>query len=156
MIAVGFFVQCLEKQMADDLDIECMRPQLVIARLDDIAEDIDHLGIDLLAYVDLMLDQTDEMSLIGIDQQCIFHSALHDHGVKRAADIVRDAELICSGYGLCSVVGRDDDDGDLVCPAALMHDAQHLKAVHLRHIEIQQHKVDSLPAREYINRLLSA
>ena len=127
---------------------------LTVAELHHMTENSHHQVAVFLFFPDLVGNQIHQPLLVGIELQGIFHAVAHDKGVEGAADIVRNAHGVCLLNGLTGLIGRDHDDRDLVDPPEAVHLLQHLKAVHLRHIDVQQHQIhrqllfhqpDSLP-----------
>ena len=111
---------------------------LAVAELDDLAQDRDHhLGV-FLFFLDLARHQRGEPPLLGVELDRVENAAVDDARIERAADIVRDAQLVGVAHNGVGVLARDHDDGDVLDPVAAVHLAQHRKAVHDWHDDVQQ------------------
>ena len=130
-----------------------MLSALAVAELDDVAEDADHDIIVPLVAVDLVGDHAHQPLLVGVERERVLDAALNDERVEGTADVVGNAETVAAPDGLAVVVGGDHDDRDLVDPAELVHVLEHGKAVHLRHIDVEQHQVDVQILPEHPERL---
>ena len=142
LVAVGFQHQAPEEQLRQHPDMDNVLAALAVAELDDVAEDVDHQGVLPLFFIDLVGDHAHQLFLLGVEQGGVDHPAVDQQGVEGAGDEVGDAQVVgpldMGGRGL----GGDHDDRDILNPVVPVHDGQHLKAVHLRHDDVQQKQVD--------------
>ena len=154
VVGLRLLYQPAEQQLRYAADAADMVAALMVAELHHMAENSHHQVAVFLFFPDLVGHQMHQPLLVGIELQGIFHAAAHNKGVEGAADIVRNAHGVCLLNGLTSLIGGDHDDRDLVDPPEAVHLLQHLKAVHLQHIDVQQHQIhrqllfhqpDSLP-----------
>ena len=153
MIYVGLFAQPAQQHPGHGLHLEHVLSALAVAELDDVAEDADHDIIIPLIAVDLVGDHAHQPLLVGVERERVLDAALNDERVEGTADVVGNAETVAAPDGLAVVVGGDHDDRDLVDPAELVHALEHGKAVHLRHIDVEQHQVDVQILPEHPERL---
>ena len=138
VILVGFLRQPLQKALGQRADVQHVLAALAVAELDDLAQDRDHhLGV-FLFFLDLARHQRGEPPLLGVELDRVENAAVDDARIERAADIVRDAQLVGVAHNGVGVLARDHDDGDVLDPVAAVHLAQHRKAVHDRHDDVQQ------------------
>ena len=122
--------------------MEDVRAGLEVARFDDVAQDVDDGAVRLLALVDLLFGEVDEVLLARVERERVAHAPLRDRQVERAADVVRHAEVVGLLDERLVVLGRDDDDGDLLQPVAPLHHLEHAKAVEAGHVDVEQQKID--------------
>ena len=153
MIYVGLFAQPAQQHPGHGLHLEHVLSALAVAELDDVAEDADHDIIIPLVAVDLVGDHAHQPLLGGVERERVLDAALNDERVEGTADVVGNAETVAAPDGFAVVVGGDHDDRDLVDPAELVHVLEHGKAVHLRHIDVEQHQVDVQILPEHPERL---
>ena len=130
-----------------------MQAALAVAELDDMTEDADHDMAVLLVLIDLVGDHAHQPLLVGVEPERVFDAALDDVRVERTADVVGNAETVAALNGLAVVGGGDHDDRNLVDPAELVHVLEHGEAVHLRHIDVEQHQIDVHILLEHPERL---
>jgi len=142
MIYVGLFAQPAQQHPGHGLHLEHVLGALAVAELDDVAEDADHDIVVPLVAVDLVGDHAHQPLLVGVERERVLDAALDDERVEGTADVVGNAETVAALDGLVVVGGGDHDDRDLVDPAELVHVLEHGEAVHLRHIDVEQHQVD--------------
>ena len=113
-----------------------------------MAENLNHQVAVAFLLIDLLLYQIHQLFLLGIQQDGVHHPVVDDQRVKGAADKVGDAQLVgpldLGGAGF----GGNHDNGYVLNPLPLVHDHQHLEAVHFRHDNIQQNQ------RELVRALL--
>ena len=153
MIYVGLFAQPAQQHPGHGLHLEHVLGALAVAELDDVAEDADHDIVVPLVAVDLVGDHAHQPLLVGVERERVLDAALDDERVEGTADVVGNAETVAALDGLVVVGGGDHDDRDLVDPAELVHVLEHGKAVHLRHIDVEQHQVDVHILPEHAQRL---
>ena len=82
-------------------------------RFYDVREDRDHEVVVFLLLVKLFGDDIFKVALPGIQKHRVRDAAAHDRRVKRAADIVKRAQVVSALYVGGGVVGRDHDDGEM-------------------------------------------
>ena len=102
------------------------------------AEDGHHLLRVLLVAVRVIGHDVYELLLLGVQQDGIDDAAADDACGEGAVDVVRRAQLKGAVDIRAARLRRDHDGGDRLGPAAALHLLQHLKAVHLRHDDVQQ------------------
>ena len=142
VVLVGFLHQRVQQNVGGRLDVQHMHATLAVAELDDMAQNVDHRRVAFLFLVNLLRHKADEVLLLGVEHQRIDDAAAHDGHIERAADVVCRTEVIRAFDIAGCVLGRDHDDRDLVDPVIFVHHSQHVEAVHLRHHDVQQQKID--------------
>lgn len=153
MVYVGLFDQPAQQHPGHGLHLKHVLGALAVAELDDVAENADHdIAVPLIA-VDLVGDHAHQPLLVGVEPERVLDAALDDVRVERTADVVGNAETVAALDGLAVVGGGDHDDRNLVDPAELVHVLEHGKAVHLRHIDVEQHQIDVHILLEHPERL---
>ena len=153
MVYVGLFDQPAQQHPGHGLHLKHVLGALAVAELDDVAENADHdIAVPLVA-VDLVGDHAHQPLLVGVEPERVLDAALDDVRVERTADVVGNAETVAALNGLAVVGGGDHDDRNLVDPAELVHVLEHGKAVHLRHIDVEQHQIDVHILLEHPERL---
>ena len=70
--------------------------------------------------------------------------------VKRTADEIGHTELVGALNAGRGSLGRDHDYRDVANPVVTVHDREHVKTVHPRHHDIEQHQRDSTPKRPHL------
>ena len=142
VVAAGQLHQPVQQRLGDDADVPHMRAGLAVAELHDLAQHAyQHIGV-LFAGADLVGHHLHQPPLLGIQLDGVDHPAVDDLGVKGAADVIACAQLIRLADGFFRVVAGDHDHRHILDGVVGVHGAQHLKAVHDRHIDIQQHQRD--------------
>ena len=142
LITIGLLYQPVQKQVGQGADVQDMKPAFAVAELHHMAQDADHQHAVVLFFVHLISDKAGEPLLLSVQHEDILHPAQDHDALKRAADVVRYAQIVGAlnvGGVLCR---RNDDDRDLVQPCVVLHHPQHVKAVHARHHQIQQQQGD--------------
>ena len=114
-----------------------VRAGFEVARLDDVAQNVDDGAVRLLVLVNLLFGQVDKVLLARVERECVAHAPLRDRQVERAADVIRYAELVGLLDERLVILGRDDD-GDLLQPVALLHHLEHAEAVEAGHVDVEQ------------------
>ena len=111
---------------------------LAAAVLHGIAKDRHHLLCILLPLIKAVGHHLHQLLLLGVQQEGVDDAAADHTGGKGAADVVQSAQLKGAVDIGAAHLGGDHDGGHILGPAAAVHFLQHLKAVHLRHDDIQQ------------------
>ena len=114
-----------------------VRAGFEVARLDDVAQNVDDGAVRLLVLVNLLFGQVDKVLLARVERECVAHAPLRDRQVERAADVIRYAELVGLLDERFVILGRGDD-GDLLQPVALLHHLEHAEAVEAGHVDVEQ------------------
>lgn len=109
-------------------------------------------AVRLLALVNLLFGQVDKVLLARVERECAAHAPLRDRQVERAADVIRYAELVGLLDERLVILGRGDDDGDLLQPVVLLHHLEHAEAVEAGHVDVEQ-QVDVELGVQQIERL---
>ena len=91
-----------------------VRAGFEVARLDDVAQNVDDGAVRLLVLVNLLFGQVDKVLLARVERECVAHAPLRDRQVERAADVIRYAELVGLLDERFVILGRGDDDGYLL------------------------------------------
>ena len=117
-----------------------MQAAFAIAEFYDVREDRDHEVVVFLLLVKLFGDDIFKVALPGIQKHRVRDAAAHDRRVKRAADIVKRAQVVSALYVGGGVVGRDHDDGERIVQVISVYIRQNLKPVHFGHHDIQKQK----------------
>lgn len=115
-----------------------VRAGFEVARLDDVAQNVDDGAVRLLVLVNLLFGQADKVLLARVERECIAHAPLRDRQVERAADVIRYAGLVGLLDERLVILGRGDDDGDLLQSVALLHHIEHAEAVEAGHVDVEQ------------------
>ena len=152
-ISVRHLDKLVQQQVRDGAHVQDVRAGFKVFRLDHVTENIDHGGVRLLALVDLLLGKVDKVLLTRVERERVVHAAAHDRKVEGPADVIGHAEVIGLLNKVRVILGRDDDNRDLLCPVALTHDLEHAEAVKVRHIDIEQQKVDIEMLMQQVKRL---
>ena len=137
-----FARQLVQQQVGQGADVQHMQAALAVAELHHMAQDADHQHAVVLFFVHLIGHQPGQALLLGIQHEHVLHLAQHHDPLKGAAHVVGHTQVVGTldvGRVLCR---RDHDHRDLVQPGIAAHDLQHVKAVHLRHHDVQQHQCD--------------
>ncbi len=106
--------------------------QLLSLYPDDLLLPSERLGLPLDLFLELVL------AVKKFDR--IPHSVSDDRVHKRFVDKVRNAQLKTLVFHLDRVLTADDQHRDIVHPPAFPHAVDHGKAVHFRHMQIQQER----------------
>ena len=142
VVVVGQLYQPVQQRLGDSADVPYMRAGLAVAELHDLAQHAhQHIGV-LFAGADLVGDHLHQPPLLGVQLDGVGHPAVDDLGVKGAVDVVTCAQLVGFADGFLRVVAGDHDHRHILDGVVGVHGAQHLKAVHDRHVDIQQHQRD--------------
>ena len=142
VVAVGQLHQPVQQRLGDHADMPHMRAGLAVAELHDLAQHAhQHIGV-LFAGADLVGHHLHQPPLLGVQLDGVGHPAVDDLGVKGAVHIVAGAQLVGFADGFLRVVAGDHDHRHILDGMVGVHGAQHLKAVHDRHVDIQQHQRD--------------
>ena len=142
MIGLRLLHELMQQELRDATDVPDMVAALVVSDLDDVTEDTHHQGVVLLFFCDLVRHETHEALLIHVQIQRILHAPTHDVDIERPRDVVGDAERIGVLHRLHGLLRGDHDDRNLLDPVVAVHLLEHLEAVHLRHVDVEQNQID--------------
>ena len=132
--------QTVEQQFGDGADVPHMGPAFAVAELHDVAQH-PHQNIRIVfAGADLIRHHLYQPPLLGVQLDDVGHPAVYDACIKGTVDIVARAQLIGPPDRIFGVLAGDHDDRDILDGVVGIHGPQHLKTVHERHIDIQQHQ----------------
>ena len=132
--------QAVKQQLGQLLDVRNVPAALAIAKLHDAGHDVDEHATVLDALVVLLGQQARQAALLGVQTDSVAYTTAHDTGVKRAADIVRGAQLVRTQNHIVGFFARNHDDRQIVNNRSARQIGQYLKAAHARHDNVQQHE----------------
>ena len=139
IIPVGPLCQLLQQRLGDNPYMQDVKAALTVTEFHDMAEDFYHDQVAFFFFQNLLRHQVFQSLLLGIKSNGIFNTALYRLLIKRTADIFRRSELI----GMINICGRsfcrNHDDRKTFQQSCTVHGSKHLKSVHFRHDDIQQH-----------------
>ena len=139
-VAVGHLYQVLEQQLRQGADMEHMEAALAVAELHNMAENIHHQAALLLLLIDLLHDKINELLLLAVEKDGVYHTAVDHPRIEGAADKVGGPQVIGPLHMGGGALRGDHHHGHIVNPTAFLHDLQHLKPVHLGHYDVKQKK----------------
>ena len=142
IIGLRLLHELMQQHLGDAADVPDMVTTLVVSDLDDVTEDAHHEGVVLLFLRDLVGYETHQALLIDVEIQRILYAPTHDVDIERTRDVVGDAERIGVLHRLHRLLRGDHDHRDLLNPVVAVHLLEHLEAVHLRHIDVEQYQID--------------
>ena len=140
LVTVGLAGQLMQQKIGQGADMQHMLPALAVAKFYYMAQDADHQHAVVLFFVDLIGHKAGEPLLFGVEHEHVLHPAHHHDPLERAADIICHAQIIGALDAGRVLGGTDHNDRDLFQPGVAPHDPQHIKAVHFRHDQVQQHQ----------------
>ena len=142
MIAVGLLGKPLQKQPRRKADVRHMRAVLRAVGFHRMAQDGHEQLVVFLLLVETLGHDAHQLLFFRMQQGGVDDAPPHHARNEGAAHVVRRAEL----EGLVDIgaarLRRDHDDRHLFDKARLIHVGQHLKAVHLRHHDVQQQHLE--------------
>ena len=141
-IAIRLARKLAQQKLRDGLNVLHMRPAFGVAKFDDMAENAGHQAVALFAPVNLFGNHAHQVLLLAVEHQRVDDAAADDRFIKRAADVIRRAELIGALNEHGVAFRRDHNDRGLVDPVLLAHDGQHAETIQFGHDDIQQDKAD--------------
>lgn len=142
-----------QQNVGDGAHMQNVRAGFEVARLDDVAQNVDDGAVRLLVLVNLLFGQVDKVLLARVERECVAHAPLRDRQVERAADVIRYAELVGLLDERLVILGRGNDDGDLLQSVALLHHLEHAEAVEAGHVDVEQQQLDVELGVQQLERL---
>ena len=141
-VPVGLEHQLLQQHGRQGLDALDVQAVLAVVPLRDLAQNGDHQAAVLLPLIELLGHHPTQAALPGVELGKIGYPAVDDAGVEGAADEIGRAQLIGPVDDGTGVLTGNHDDRDIVQQVLPGHPGQNLKAIHIRHHDIQQHQRD--------------
>ena len=117
-----------------------MEPALTITELNNLAQYPDHDLIVLLFLINLVCYKSDQTTLLRIQFDCIDDTSENNLGIKRSADIIRNAHIVCLLNVGRRIITGYHNNRNIFNPVITVYLDQDFKAIHHRHIDIQQNK----------------
>ena len=96
----------------------------------------------MLFFVYLIGHKAGKALLLCVKHERILHPAQHHDPLERAADVIGHAHIIGALDASGVLCRADHNDRDFLLPCIALHHPQHIKAVHFRHDQVQQHQRD--------------
>ena len=141
-VTVGDLDQPFQQDPGQDLHPLDVLAVLAIVRSRHLTEDADHDLVVFLPLVELLRHHGAQLPLLGEEADGVGYPPLHHPRIEGAADVIHCPQLVGTvGHGV-GVLAGDHDDRDLFQQAVAVHPRQHLKPVHVRHHDVQQHQCD--------------
>ena len=119
-----------------------MLAALAVAELHHMAQNVDHQHTVVLFFVYLIGHKAGKALLLCVKHERILHPAQHHDPLERAADVIGHAHIIGALDASGVLCRADHNDRDFLLPCIALHHPQHIKAVHFRHDQVQQHQRD--------------
>ena len=142
LVTVSLLHQLMQEQVGQGADVQHMLAALAVAELHHMAQNADHQHTVVLFFVHLIGHKAGKALLLCVKHERILHPAQHHDPLERAADVIGHAHIIGALDASGVLCRADHNDRDFLLPCIALHHPQHIKAVHFRHDQVQQHQRD--------------
>ena len=149
-VAPGQLGDAPQQKLRHDADMHHMQPALAVAELHDMPQNVHHqVGVALL-FIHLIRGDLQKPPLPGVHPQQGRHPPPDPVRLKGTADVVHHTQVICPLPLPGAVLLINENHGNVVAKALVLHHFQHAEAVYLRHDGVQQHQIDdrNAPAQQ--------
>ena len=154
-ICICYFYQLSQHQFCYCFNMQDVISALTVAGSQYITQNPDHDVIIFFFFVNLIINNINQMLLIRIKSQCILNSFLYNHRIKWSCDIICDSHLICFTHRINRFFRRNHDYRSFFQTLTSFHYCQNFKTIHLWHINIQKHQINFQIISYHLDCLIS-